>query len=160
MSTNHTEHYNLSQWEKSDKVQMEDFNADNAKIDAALKALEQRMDGSAEGSDVAELNQQLGHIQAQLKQLGTAGIFTHMYYGSGSITQHVSLIHRPMVVFLWALDDSLPLVTAFYGHERTTSPDVTFHDWPKTGGLTGFTGIKYNEKGKLYLATAITDNIS
>lgn len=33
---NHTEHYQLSQWEKSDRILMDDFNADNAKIDAAL----------------------------------------------------------------------------------------------------------------------------
>ena len=35
---NHTQNYQLSQWEKSDKVLMDDFNADNAAIDAALKA--------------------------------------------------------------------------------------------------------------------------
>ena len=36
MSTNHTRNYNLCQWEASDQVLREDFNADNAKIDAAL----------------------------------------------------------------------------------------------------------------------------
>ena len=40
MSTNHTPNYQLSQWERSDRVQMEDFNADNAKIDAALTQLQ------------------------------------------------------------------------------------------------------------------------
>ena len=38
MPSNQTPNYQLNQWERSDKVQMEDFNADNAKIDAALKA--------------------------------------------------------------------------------------------------------------------------
>ena len=38
MPSNFTEHYSLSQWERTDKVQMEDFNADNAKIDEALRA--------------------------------------------------------------------------------------------------------------------------
>ena len=38
MPSNHTTNYQLSQWAKSDQVLMEDFNADNAKIDAALKA--------------------------------------------------------------------------------------------------------------------------
>ena len=33
---NKTPNYNLSQWAKSDRVLMDDFNADNAKIDAAL----------------------------------------------------------------------------------------------------------------------------
>ena len=34
-----TANYQLNQWVKSDRIQMEDFNSDNAKIDAALKAL-------------------------------------------------------------------------------------------------------------------------
>jgi len=38
-STNKTENYSLNQWVGTDPVLMEDFNADNAKIDAALAAL-------------------------------------------------------------------------------------------------------------------------
>ena len=38
MPTNHTPNYQLSQWERDDRVLMDDFNADNAKIDAALGA--------------------------------------------------------------------------------------------------------------------------
>ena len=34
----HTTNFNLSQWAKSDRIRMADFNADNAKIDAALLA--------------------------------------------------------------------------------------------------------------------------
>ena len=33
-----TTNYQLNQWAKSDRIRMDDFNADNAKIDAALKA--------------------------------------------------------------------------------------------------------------------------
>ena len=36
---NHTPNYNLSQWDAEDKVLRTDFNADNAKIDAALSGL-------------------------------------------------------------------------------------------------------------------------
>ena len=36
MSTGKTENYNLNQWERSDLFLMEEFNADNAAIDAAL----------------------------------------------------------------------------------------------------------------------------
>ena len=32
----HTTNFNLSQWSKTDRIQMADFNADNAKIDAAI----------------------------------------------------------------------------------------------------------------------------
>ena len=38
MPSNFTENYQLSQWEAADKVQRADFNSDNAKIDAAIKA--------------------------------------------------------------------------------------------------------------------------
>ena len=37
---NHTPNYSLSQWEAEDKVLRTDFNADNAKIDAAIKAVD------------------------------------------------------------------------------------------------------------------------
>lgn len=33
-----TTNYSLNQWAKADRIQMEDFNSDNSKIDAALKA--------------------------------------------------------------------------------------------------------------------------
>ena len=34
-----TEQYQLNQWDRSDRILMEDFNGDNARIDAALAAL-------------------------------------------------------------------------------------------------------------------------
>lgn len=36
MASNHTEHYHLNQWSLDDPVQMEDFNADNRKVEQAL----------------------------------------------------------------------------------------------------------------------------
>ena len=38
MASGQTQYYGLSQWEAADKVERVDFNSDNAKIDAALKA--------------------------------------------------------------------------------------------------------------------------
>ena len=38
MASNYTENYALCQWEPTDQVQRTDFNADNAKLDAALHA--------------------------------------------------------------------------------------------------------------------------
>ena len=40
MASNHTTNYNLSQWEENDEVLRVDFNADNAKIDAGMAALD------------------------------------------------------------------------------------------------------------------------
>jgi len=39
MASGKTSNYNLSQWEQSDRILMEDFNGDNAKIDSALKTI-------------------------------------------------------------------------------------------------------------------------
>ena len=36
---NQTPNYQLNQWDKSDRIMMEDFNADNAKLDAALSLI-------------------------------------------------------------------------------------------------------------------------
>ena len=68
MPTNKTPNYQLSQWERSDKIQMEDFNADNAKIDAALKA---------QASTCASL-------QALLNKKGNCSVGTFTYQGTGT----------------------------------------------------------------------------
>ena len=39
MASNCTEHYNLNQWAPEDRVMREDFNADNAAVDAALAGI-------------------------------------------------------------------------------------------------------------------------
>lgn len=44
MSTNHTRNYALSQWEASDQVVRADFNADNAKLEAALSEAREELD--------------------------------------------------------------------------------------------------------------------
>ena len=36
MASNHTQHYALNRWDLEDQIVMDDFNEDNAKIDAAL----------------------------------------------------------------------------------------------------------------------------
>ena len=68
MPTNHTTNYQLSQWSRTDQVKMEDFNADNAKLDAALKA-------EADARTVLEAK--CGNV--------TMGVFT--YTGNGKYGQ-------------------------------------------------------------------------
>ena len=43
MATNHTEKYELNRWLPTDPVIRTDFNEDNAKIEAALADIEDRM---------------------------------------------------------------------------------------------------------------------
>ena len=72
MPTNHTTNYGLSQWVKSDQVRMEDFNADNAKIDAAIKAVEAAVPKVAAGT----------------------------YTGDGAATRVIELGFTPKLVFV------------------------------------------------------------
>ena len=57
MATNQTTNYQLNQWEPTDQVLRTDFNADNAKLDAALKALSDQVIQKADASTVSSLSQ-------------------------------------------------------------------------------------------------------
>ena len=68
----HTQNYQLSRWEKDDRIMMEDFNADNARIDAALAA-------KADAEDVTALGETVAAVAAAL---GAAGKNTRITWGS------------------------------------------------------------------------------
>ena len=55
MATDQTANYQLNQWLSTDPVVREDFNADNAKIEAALSELRK---------DIAELEARVEQIEA------------------------------------------------------------------------------------------------
>ena len=57
MATNYTTNYQLNQWEPADQVLRTDFNADNAKLDTALKSLSDQVVQKADASTVSSLSQ-------------------------------------------------------------------------------------------------------
>ena len=71
----HTTNYNLNQWEAMDRVTRADFNADNSKIDAALKTV---ADAAAGGAQIA------------------CGAYT----GDGTADRVISLGFTPRMVFV------------------------------------------------------------
>lgn len=102
MSSNCTPNYQLNQWEPGDKVQRADFNADNAKIDAALKA-----EADARSSAVAEITAQLAGkaaqsavtaLSGQVAKCGNCQIWTTTYTGTGQYgADHPNSITFPKV---------------------------------------------------------------
>lgn len=64
----HTENYQLSLWEQDDLIQMEDFNADNEKIAAALKAQAENISalqsGKANSATVGALTTRVADLEA------------------------------------------------------------------------------------------------
>ena len=85
MPNSQTPNYGLSQWEKSDRIQMEDFNADNAKIDAALKA------------------QAVAHAALAAKT-GNCQIYVNSYVGDGTsgadYPKSFTFPKKPLLVFV------------------------------------------------------------
>ena len=94
-----TTNYQLNQWAKSDRVMMDDFNADNTKIDAALKA----------NADTAAANTQTLAAQAQaIAKLGNGAVAFGTYTGNGksgsSYPNTLNFPHKPVLVFVQATE--------------------------------------------------------
>lgn len=75
MASNYTEHYGLCQWEATDQVRREEFNEDNAKVDATLQELK--------SADV-RLDEKLSSQAAAIQKLGNCELYTKTYMGTGS----------------------------------------------------------------------------
>lgn len=70
-----TANYSLNQWEKTDRIQMEDFNADNAKLEAALTGMPRIVTGTYHGnnSTTTPLVISLGFYPAAVFIVGDSG---------------------------------------------------------------------------------------
>lgn len=85
---NQTPNFQLNQWEKSDRIMMEDFNADNAKIEAALAQ-------EAVARAAADTN-----LQNTLAALNMQHVITGSYTGVGKLGRIISLPFTPKFVIL------------------------------------------------------------
>jgi len=139
MPSSQTPNYNLNQWSADDRVLRTDFNADNAKIDAALA-------GKASASTVSSLQttvnslsaskadkSALDALKATVNQQGTTltgkgncQIYTTSYVGDGSRgeSQSMSLTFPavPEAVYITAHGRRL---TLFPGETGTWSTGIT-----------------------------------
>lgn len=74
---NKTANFQLTQWEKTDRIMMEDFNRDNAAIDAALKSNADKAAAALAAASALEQKLGLQHIQTVNGTTGNASIFTY-----------------------------------------------------------------------------------
>lgn len=78
-----TTNYQLSQWEATDKLSRADFNADNAAIDAAIKAVADTANSKAGSAEVSALQQSVNsQIAALSTALGSGGSNCRIAWGS------------------------------------------------------------------------------
>ena len=80
MASNQTSNYKLNQWKAEDRVMREDFNADNAKIDAALGLFPQLVFGSYTGDGTVGRTIDLGFEPKAVFVVGPEGL---PFYSSG-----------------------------------------------------------------------------
>ena len=91
---NRTTNYNLCQFEETDRVRRTDFNEDNAKIDAAVKAVDRRVDGlEASKADKTAL----AAVEAKISRIVTG---TYAGTGGSSGVRRISLPGRPKLVLI------------------------------------------------------------
>lgn len=78
-----TTNYNLNQWDATDRVKRADFNADNAAVDAALKANADSL--SSLNSAVSSLGSTVSGLSSAVSALsgGTAKLAMGTYVGNG-----------------------------------------------------------------------------
>ena len=108
----HTENYQLSQWAKQDRIQMQDFNADNQKLDTALKAeadARAAETSARQAADAAETAQRksadaaqqavLDTHTAQIAKLGNCQIYTTTYKGTGNNSENFGASHPNRLTF-------------------------------------------------------------
>ena len=83
MASNQTSNYGLSQWEATDKVLREEFNQDNAKIDAAL------------AQEKAAREEAVAAVAATVLKVATG-----TYTGDGAASRTITLSFTPKAVLL------------------------------------------------------------
>ena len=106
MASSYTEHYRLNQWEADDPVRRVDFNADNAKIDAAIKDV---ADGLSEEVSArtqavsAEASARMSAVSSlnySLSRRGNCDVRTSSYTGDGSTTRTLSFSSAPKFIVI------------------------------------------------------------
>ena len=129
MATNYTANYGLCQWEPEDNFLREEFNQDNAKIDAALAELESgKADSNSVNSSLEEVNSRFEGVDSDIAGLeavdatkadsasvdsrfstvnsrltkleGRVEVIIGSYTGDGAATRTISLGFTPKAVLV------------------------------------------------------------
>ena len=121
MASNYTSNYNLCQWAAGDRVLRTEFNADNAKIDAALAgkasssgldSLKSTVDGlKTSKADKSALDSLSATVSAQGAQLAQRNCMVHLdsYTGDGQSSRTFTFSAKPWLVAFFRQDGTATL---------------------------------------------------
>ena len=156
---NKTANFQLTQWEKTDRIMMEDFNRDNEKIDTALKS-------SADG---------VAALQTAMAGAGNCKIVYGSYtgtgkYGSGQ-PNTLNFAHKP--VFVCVQQKTNPNTSTEYALRMIrdsvwangTEDNYTYSQIVTWGANSvswysvdpNFAAQQFNESGKIYQYIALLE---
>ena len=145
---NQTETCGLSQWEKQDRILMEDFNADHAKIDAAL---------AAQGEALAPITE-------QIDKLGNCQLYTTTYAGNNhSSKPTVTFPGKPIVVMVSSQDGYYQLlcwqgmVKAYLINFDSYALDLSWNGNTASWYYSGNVEASLNKTGTTYQVIALLD---
>ena len=155
MATNHTSNYQLNQWEPTDQVLRSDFNADNAKVDAALAGL---------ATTDQEHETKMTQLNQQLSLRGNCQAYFTTYMGTGENQASLTFPHKP--TFFCIMDPSeyfsviaLYGVTSVLSHATTNTRSIHIQ-WSGntvTWSSNDLFDYQCNQKDRAYPVLALLD---
>ena len=172
MSTNKTQNYQLNQWVKSDQVKMEEFNTDNAKIDAALaskastsalNSLQSVVNGKASASALSSLSATVSGHSTSMAKKGNCILYTSTYTGSGErerlSTFSLSFPHKPIVLLIAHQSSDGITIGVQGGVQGPTLKIAQTHanDFTWSGNSVSIRTYFANNKGDTYYVAALLD---
>ena len=144
MASNYTSNYQLCQWKETDKVLRTEFNADNAKIDAAIAAVDSRVSSVSGGkasisalnsvkSTVDSLVQTVAEHTSELAKKGNCQLYATSYTGDGgygsSSWNSLTFPHKPFAVVVAQGTGALLLFQGVQGGAKAGGSDGVIAQW-------------------------------
>lgn len=136
-----TTNYQLNQWAKSDRLMMDDFNADNQKIDAAIKTAAQGNCRVAVGSYVGT------GAYGEANPNSIACPFRPLFIILDTQSLHGSSYGQQHTIFYYGMENALGCETS---SQLALSWDGNTVTWYLTGNNSEPAKRQFNTSGKTY----------
>ena len=157
MASGQTANYQLNQWEAEDKVLRTEFNADNAKLDAALKVNADAISGEAAAraagdlyvklmevttsSASTQINLNMGSID--LTQYDSLDIRMDPVLGNGYTSEFYLLVNGLTSGYLYGQSEAGRLASIALSSDPAELVEACFHVHLGPGGLCGSADFTY-----------------
>ena len=149
---NQTGNYQLNQWELADRIQMEDFNGDNAKIDAALKGQAEALAAETAAREAADTALENKSRFTKLKELRITSYATSAELDLSDVDwAQWDKVHLDMMttngqqgsIYINSEGEGNYLASMYSGYSKAGiyHPRMTFHP---NGQASRFVTVSYN----------------